>query len=83
MISFQLCSFWLSEMPRSMTWSECEEELAIGSINASFIKNNKPLEKLEVGLDCRYNPIKLASLPKRAVLFSLLKLAYSSNGFSR
>jgi hypothetical protein len=29
-------------MPRLVTWSEREEELAIGSINASFIKNNKP-----------------------------------------
>lgn len=50
MISFQLCSFWLDEMPRSVTWSEIKEDLTIGSINASSTKNNKPLEKLEVKL---------------------------------
>jgi len=41
MISFQLCSFWLGEMPRVVTWSEIEEDLTIGSINPSSTKNNK------------------------------------------
>jgi acyl-CoA synthetase (AMP-forming)/AMP-acid ligase II len=70
MISFQLCWFWPDKMPLSVTCSEIEEDLTIGSINPSFTKNNKSAKSIVFRDDLPRNvlgKVQKEELKKRSV----------------
>src|SRR5688500_4650782 len=64
-VSFQPC-FLVQGDATFVTWSECDEGLAVGSINASSTKNNKLYDVIATGAEApvaitsfkRYNSLK-------------------------